>query len=78
MIIVRNAAPVRQVLSNVYRALELDMDPSTVGSLNEFDSNISVDDLITSLTTTLKNHFEITEVDLAMNFQNTEKDLVNA
>ena len=77
-IIVRNAAPVRQVLSNVYRALELDMDPSTVGSLNEFDSNISVDDLITSLITTLKNHFEITEVDLAMNFQNTEKDLVNA
>lgn len=75
-VIVRNAAPVREVLSNVYRALELDMDPSTIGALNEFDSSLSVEDLKTSLITTLKDHFEILDMDLSMNFQEPARDLV--
>lgn len=74
-VIVRNAAPVREVLNYVYRALELDMDPKTIGSLNEFDSSISVEELTTSLISTLKNHFEIMEIELSMNFQS---ELVNA
>lgn len=74
-VIVRNAAPVREVLNNVYRALELDMDPKTIGSLNEFDSSISVEELTTSLITTIKDHFEIIEIELSMNFQS---ELVNA
>jgi lipoate-protein ligase A len=68
-VIVRNAAPVREVLSHVYSALELDMDPRTIGALNEINSSISVDDLTTSLITTLKNHFEIMHTDLTMNTQ---------
>lgn len=74
-VIVRNAAPVREVLNNVYRALELDMDPSTIGSLDEIDSAISVDDLTNSLITTLKEHFQIMDIELSMNFQS---ELVNA
>ena len=68
-IIVRNAAPVREVLGQVYRALELDMDPKTIGALNEINSAISVDDLTTSLITTLKDHFEIMDIELTMNTQ---------
>jgi lipoate-protein ligase A len=68
-VIVRNAAPVREVLGQVYRALELDMDPKTIGALNEINSSISVDDLTTSLITTLKDHFEIMDIELTMNTQ---------
>jgi lipoate-protein ligase A len=77
-IIVRNAAPVREVLSNVYRALELDMDPGTVAALNEFDSSISVDDVLIALNSTLRDHFEVLEVDLSINelTENRESVLV--
>jgi lipoate-protein ligase A len=68
-VIVRNAAPVREVLSHVYRALELDMDPRTIGALNEINSSISVDDLTTSLIATLKDHFEIMHIESTMNTQ---------
>jgi len=77
-VIVRNAAPVRDVLNNVYRALELDMDPDTIGSLNEMYSTISVDDLSTALVTTLKEHFEIMDIELSMNFQSENRELVKA
>lgn len=66
-IIVRNAAPVREVLSQVYRSMEIDMDPATVASLNEFDSSISVDDVLTALNSTLLDHFEVLSVDLSIN-----------
>jgi lipoate-protein ligase A len=77
-VIVRNVAPVREVLGNVYRALDLDMDPTTIGALNEFDSTISVDDLGASLISTLKDHFEVMDIELSMNFQSDNRDLVDA
>jgi hypothetical protein len=45
------------------------MDPKTIGALNEINSSISVDDLTTSLITTLKDHFEIMDIELTMNTQ---------
>ncbi len=66
-VIVRSAAPVREVLSHVYRALELDMDSGTVAALNQFNSEISVEDVFSALNSTLRDHFEILEVDLSLN-----------
>jgi len=77
-VIVRNAAPIREVLNNVYRALDLDMDPSTVGSLNEINSTISVDEVTTALIATLKEHFAIMDIDLSMNFEHKNSQLVGA
>jgi len=76
-LIVRNAAPVREVLSNSYRALELDMDPNTVGSLNEFDSSISVDDVLNALNHTLRDHFAVLEIDLSMSELTGNRESVN-
>jgi lipoate-protein ligase A len=77
-VIVRNVAPVREVLKNVYRALDLDMDPSTVGSLNEINSSISVDEVTTALIATLKENFAIMDIDLSINFENKNSQLVGA
>lgn len=65
-VIVRNVAPVREVLNYVYRHINVDMDPNTVASLNEFDSALSVEDFICALNETLKSHFEISELDLSV------------
>ena len=77
-VIVRNVAPVREVLDYVYRSINVDMDPSTVASLNEFDSGISVEDLINSLHITLNNHFEISELNLDLNPTEEIQELENA
>jgi len=76
-VVVRNSYPVREVLNNVYKALNLEMDPKTVGSLSEVISTISVDDVNTSLLETLTNHFEIMHVDLHINRDDTKKELTN-
>jgi hypothetical protein len=68
---------VREVLSNSYRALELDMDPITVGSLNEFDSSISVDDVLNALNHTLRDHFAVLEIDLSMSELTGNRESVN-
>jgi len=68
---------VREVLSNSYRALELDMDPNTVGSLNEFDSSISVDDVLNALNHTLRDHFAVLEIDLSMSELTGNRESVN-
>ena len=65
-VIVRNAAPVREVLGHVYQAMNVDMDQSTVAALNEYDSHLSVDDVIHSLTDVMKENFEIIECDLSL------------
>lgn len=75
-VIVRNALPVRDVLSSVYRALELDMDPKTIGSLNEFDSQLTVDDLQASLINILKEYFEVMEIEIALKSHLFERKLV--
>jgi lipoate-protein ligase A len=77
-IIVSNVAPIREVLTEVYHALEIDMNPGTIGALNEYIPTISVDDFTTSLVTTLKDHFEIMEVDLLMNIHDSGHELANA
>jgi octanoyl-[GcvH]:protein N-octanoyltransferase len=77
-VVVRNIAPVREVLDYVYRALNMEMDPATVASLNEFDSGISVEDLITALHFTLKNHFEISDLNLTINLEQETQELENA
>jgi octanoyl-[GcvH]:protein N-octanoyltransferase len=77
-VIVRNVAPVREVLDYVYQAINLDMDPRTVGSLNEIDSELSVDALSTALQETLKNHFELTQLELVINSQQQSEELVLA
>jgi lipoate-protein ligase A len=74
-VIVRNALPIRDVLKGVYRSLALDMDPRTVGALNEFDSLISVDDVTSNLISTLKDHFEVLDIDLSMDFDNFSPEL---
>jgi hypothetical protein len=54
------------------------MDPGTVAALNEFDSSISVDDVLIALNSTLRDHFEVLEVDLSINelTENRESVLV--
>jgi len=69
-VIVRNAAPVREVLGHVYQAMDVDMDPRTVAALNEFDSRITVDDLISAWHTVLKENFEVIECDLSIRYEN--------
>lgn len=73
-VVVRNAAPIREVLNNVYRALDVDMQPQTIAALNEFDSTLSVDDVTTSLLKTLKDHFAILEIDLSINGELTTRE----
>lgn len=73
-VVVRNAAPIREVLDNVYRALDVDMRPQTIAALNEFDSTLSVDDVITSLLKTLKNHFAILDIELTLNEELTTRE----
>jgi octanoyl-[GcvH]:protein N-octanoyltransferase len=44
-VVVRDAAPVREVLRDVYRALELDWDPRTLGGVADEVAGVTVDDL---------------------------------
>jgi octanoyl-[GcvH]:protein N-octanoyltransferase len=44
-VVVRDAAPVREVLRDVYRALELDWDPRTAGGVADEVAGVTVDDL---------------------------------
>lgn len=66
-VIVRNAAPIREVLHNIYRALEIDMDKNTIAALNEFDSQISVEDVVSALRNSINDHIETLDLDLALN-----------
>ena len=76
-VVVRNSSPVREVLNNVYRALNLEMDPNTVGSVADLNSEISVDDLNSSIISTLKEHFEIIDIDLQLNMDQAKRELAN-
>lgn len=44
-IVVRDADALRAVLVDVYRALELDMDPATVGAVEDEVSGVGIDDV---------------------------------
>jgi octanoyl-[GcvH]:protein N-octanoyltransferase len=44
-VVVRDAGPVREVLRDVYRALELDWDPATVGAVADEVAGLKVDDV---------------------------------
>jgi octanoyl-[GcvH]:protein N-octanoyltransferase len=44
-VVVRDAAPLRDVLVDVYRALELEWDPATVGAVADDVPDVTVDDV---------------------------------
>jgi lipoate-protein ligase A len=77
-VIIRNTEPVREVLDHVYRAMNVDMDPGTVGSLEACNPMLTTEDFIESLHETLKIHCELTEVNLLVNPHQRAKDLENA
>lgn len=48
-IIVGDPEPIRQVLTDVYRHLDLDWDPATVGALTDTDPTLTVGAVVTAL-----------------------------
>ena len=63
-IIVRNGLPVRNVLSDIYSAMDYDMDPRTIVALNEFESSIESEDFISLFTDLLRGKFDIIDCEL--------------
>ena len=54
--VVSDAAPVREVLTDVYRALDLPFDPATAGAADDLVPGIGVDDVETALLTMYRDH----------------------
>ncbi len=48
-LVVENAAPVRDVLTDVYQALQLPLDPATVGAVEDAAAGVTVEDVIDEL-----------------------------
>jgi lipoate-protein ligase A len=48
-LVVEEAAPVRAVLTDVYRALDLPLDPTTVGAVEDAAPGVTVEDVIDEL-----------------------------
>jgi octanoyl-[GcvH]:protein N-octanoyltransferase len=64
VIVVRDAARVREVLTPVYRALGLDWDPATVGSAEDEVAGVEPDAVERSLLDELSARFDIAESEL--------------
>ncbi|MDQ4501186.1 lipoate--protein ligase family protein [Sinomonas sp. ASV322] len=56
VIVVSDAAPVRAVLTDVYRALELPFEPSTAGAADELVPGLTVDDVEAALLAMYREH----------------------
>ena len=55
-LVVENAAPVRDVLTDVYQALELPADPATVGAVDDAEPGVTVADVIDELQLAYEQH----------------------
>lgn len=64
-IIVRNGFPVREVLSDIYSAMDYDMDPRTIMALNEIESSIESEDFISLFTDLLRERFDLADCELS-------------
>ncbi len=75
-VIVRNGLPIRDLLTNIYSAMEFDMNPETIVALNVFDSTIDTDSVIAALTDTLRSHFDIEDCELIRKNELKVRELV--
>jgi lipoate-protein ligase A len=59
VVVVERSAPLRSVLESVYRALELDWDPTTVGAVAEEAPGVSIDDVERALLGTYAQRYRL-------------------
>lgn len=65
VIVVVDAAPLRDVMAGAYADLGLDLDPGTVGSVADVVPGVMVDDVVEVLAATLADHLQLAEPQLA-------------
>lgn len=61
VVVVRDGDRVRRVLEPVYRALELDWDPSTAGALEDLAPGLEVGDVTEAIVEVLGSRFDLAE-----------------
>lgn len=59
--VIEDSQPLRQVLDAVYQAMEIPMDPSTVGAANDLVSSVTTEGFITALLDEYREHVTLTE-----------------
>ncbi|MGP9781127.1 lipoate--protein ligase family protein [Glutamicibacter sp. AOP12-B1-11] len=59
--VIEDSAPLRTVLDTVYRAMEIPMEPSTVGAGDDLVSSVTVESFIEALLAVYREHTELLE-----------------
>lgn len=77
-VVVRNALPVRDVLRDVYRSMELAMDPKTVIGLNEINSSISTDQFRAALWGAFQDRYRLIKREFSSQFNVPVAQLLGA